>query len=314
MTTILRLAGIVLMWAMACPASAQSPSGNTIPVTVDNFIRAESDMYFAGLIKDSGGIGKFSHRREPARIDNQTVIRLNRDTLYSSSVFDLDAGPVTITMPDAGKRFMSLMIISEDHYVPSVTYDAGPHTFTKDKVGTRYMSAAVRTLVDPADPKDLTQVHALQDAIKVSQKAAGTFEAPNWDPVSQKKVRDALLVLASTKSGFKSAFGTEGPGRSGQSPDRNGGGLGRQSRQGRDLSQRDTGQERRRHGLQAQRQERAGRTASGRSASTTSKAISRKTPTTPIQSTTSPPRRRPTARSPSSSAAATAKSRTACRS
>jgi hypothetical protein len=160
------------------------------------------------LIKDSGGaVGKFSHRREPARIDNQTVIRLNRDTLYSSAVFDLDAGPVTITMPDAGKRFMSLMIISEDHYVPSVTYDAGPHTFTRDKVGTRYMAAAVRTLVDPADPKDIEQVHGLQDAIKVSQKAAGTFEAPNWDPVSQKKVRDALLVLASTTDGFKGAFG-----------------------------------------------------------------------------------------------------------
>ena len=29
---------------------------------------------------------------------------------------------------------------------------------------------AVRTLVDPADPKDLDQVHALQDAIKVEQE------------------------------------------------------------------------------------------------------------------------------------------------
>jgi hypothetical protein len=42
------------------------------------------------------------------------------------------------------------------------------------------------------------QVHALQDAIKAQQKAAGTFEVPSWDQVSQKKVREALLVLAST--------------------------------------------------------------------------------------------------------------------
>ena len=125
-------------------------------------------------------------------------------------MFDLDAGPVTITMPDAGKRFMSLMIISEDHYVPSVTYDAGPHTFTKDKVGTRYMSAAVRTLVDPADPKDLEKVHALQDAIKVSQKSSGTFEAPNWDQASQKEIRDALLHLANHTGGFAHAFGPKG--------------------------------------------------------------------------------------------------------
>jgi hypothetical protein len=63
-------------------------------------------------------IGKFVHRREPAGIDNQTVIRLNRDTLYSSAVFDLDAGPVTITLPDAGKRVMSMQVISEDLSLP----------------------------------------------------------------------------------------------------------------------------------------------------------------------------------------------------
>jgi hypothetical protein len=53
-------------------------------------------------------VGKFDHRREPATIDNQTVIRLNRDALYSAAVFDLDAGPITMTLPDAGKRFMSM--------------------------------------------------------------------------------------------------------------------------------------------------------------------------------------------------------------
>ena len=193
----------------ASAALAQSSPANTVPVTVDNFIRAESDLYFGGILKDSGGIGKFLHRREPARIDNQTVIRLNRDTLYSSAVFDLDAGPVTITMPDAGKRFMSMQVINEDHYVPEVVYGKGSYTLTRDKVGTRYVAVAIRTLVDPADPEDVKKVHALQDAIKVSQKAAGKFEAPNWDPASQKKVRDALLVLGSTVPDFKKAFGTK---------------------------------------------------------------------------------------------------------
>ena len=49
----------------------------------------------------------------------------------------------------------------------------------------------------------------MQDAIKASQQSAGKFEIPNWDPVSQKKVRDALLVLGSTMSDFKGAFGTK---------------------------------------------------------------------------------------------------------
>src|SRR6201999_4042930 len=109
-------------------------------------------------------------------IEKQTAIRANRDTLYSAAIFDLDAGPVTITMPDAGKRFMSLMIVNEDHYVPSVTYDAGPHTFNRKTVGTRYMVVGVRTLVDPADPKDVAEVHRLQDLIKAEQKTRGKFE------------------------------------------------------------------------------------------------------------------------------------------
>ncbi len=190
-------------------AQAQSPAAGAIPVTVDNFIRAETDRYLGNTAKD-GGFAKFDHRREPAVIDNQTVIRLNRDTLYSAAVFDLDAGPVTITLPDPGKRFMSMQVINEDHYVPAVFYGPGSHTLTREQTGTRYVLVGIRTLVNPADPKDLGEVHALQDAIKVSQKSPGTFEVPNWEPASQKKVRDALLVLGSTMPDFRRAFGTKG--------------------------------------------------------------------------------------------------------
>ena len=107
----LRLTGIVVMSATAWPASAQTPSENTVPVTVENFIRAETDLYFGAVALKESGFGKFEHHRELASIDNQTMMRMNRDTLYSAAVFDLDAGPVTITMPDPGKRFMSLQIV-----------------------------------------------------------------------------------------------------------------------------------------------------------------------------------------------------------
>ncbi len=188
---------------------AQSPLSATIPVTVDNFVRAESDNYLAINAREAG-IGKLGHRREPASIDHQTVIRLNRDTLYSFGVFDLAAGPVTVTLPNAGKRFMSMQIINEDHYVPFVAYDHQPHTLTEKSVGTRYVIIAIRTFVDPNDPKDLDEVHKLQDAIKVSQKDAGKLELPNWDQASLKQIRDALLVLAGHTEGFKHAFGARG--------------------------------------------------------------------------------------------------------
>lgn len=185
-------------------AHAQTPK----PVTVDNFARAESDMYFAANAKD-GGFGEIAHHRSPIDIDHQAVIRVNRDTLYSYGLFDLDAGPVTITMPNAGKRFMSMQVINEDHYVPNVFYGAGTHTLTRQNVGTRYVMVAMRTLVDPNDPNDLKQVHALQDAIKVSQKAKGSLDLPQWDQAGQKKIRDALLTLGEFTGGFKNAFGTK---------------------------------------------------------------------------------------------------------
>jgi hypothetical protein len=189
---------------------AQTPVGNTVPVSADNFNRAETDMYFASDIKQAGGIGRFHHHREVVPIDNQTVIRTNRDTLYSTAVFDLDASPVTITLPDAGKRFMSMLVIDQDQYAPETVYAPGTFIYTREKVGTRYMMLGIRTFINPADPKDMEAAHALQDAIKVDQKQVGSFEMPNWDPASQKKVRDALIVLASTLPDTKGMFGPRG--------------------------------------------------------------------------------------------------------
>jgi hypothetical protein len=176
-------------------ASKPAAGVTTTPVTVKSFARAESDLYFAKAVKN-GALGKFDHTRTPTPIDKQDVIRMNRDTLYSSAVFDLDAGPVTITLPDSGKRFMSLLAIDEDHYVQPVVYAPGSYTFSKEKIGTRYIMVAVRTLANPVDRADVKAANALQDKIEVKQAAAGKFEAPNWDQASQNKIRDALLVLA----------------------------------------------------------------------------------------------------------------------
>jgi len=201
---------VLSIFLVAAGGIAHAQGKNPVPVTPDNFNRAESDMYFAASAKDAGGPGKLLHRREVVSVDKQPVVRANRDTLYSSGVFDLAAGPVTITLPDAGKRFMSLQAFNEDHYVVGgVRYGAGKYRFDKGNVGTRYMLVGIRTLVDPSDPTDVKQVHALQDAIKIDQQGAGKVELPNWDPVSQKKVREALIALGATTPDFKRAFGAK---------------------------------------------------------------------------------------------------------
>ena len=183
-------------------------SDGAVLVSADNFVRAESDLYFGNVVKD-GGFGRFTHVRELTPLDKQVVVRSNRDTLYSAAIFDLDAGPVTITLPVAGGRFMSMQVITEDHYVPAVFYGQGQHTLTRDDIGTRYVMVIIRTLVDPNDEADLTAVHALQDAVAVQQDDTGGFDIPKWDPVSQKSVRDALLQLSATLPDSRGMFGTE---------------------------------------------------------------------------------------------------------
>lgn len=167
-----------------------------IPVTVDNFVRAETDLYLKALGSKPNGFGNFNHTRLPSPLDEQSVIRLNRDTLYSAGVFDLDAGPVSITLPNAGKRFMSMQVINQDHYTPMVIYKSGNHTLSKANVGTRYVTVAIRTFVDPESAQDLKTAQGLQDKIKVSQPGGpGKLELPEWDQASQKATRDALLTL-----------------------------------------------------------------------------------------------------------------------
>src|SRR5262245_47590959 len=175
-------------------------------VTADNFPRAETDMYFARF--SQGKVGVLLNQRDPATADNQRVVRDNPNVLGSVAVFDLDAGTVTLTLPDAGDRFVSLMVTDEDHYTYT-SYDAGEHTLAKEAIGTRYVFVAIRILVDPTDPADLAAAHALQDAIVVDQPGGpGAFEFPDWENESQNKVRAALISLGDTLSGSNRMFGT----------------------------------------------------------------------------------------------------------
>ena len=145
------LSGLVFGLAFFA-STAFAQNAKPTPVNVHNFVRAETDRYFGKTAIGDGAFGKLRHRREMASIDKQDVVRMNRDTLYSSGVFDLDASPVTITLPDAGKRFMSMQVVSQDHYTTEVAYGPGSFTYTKDKVGTRYVFIIIRTLADSDRP------------------------------------------------------------------------------------------------------------------------------------------------------------------
>lgn len=182
-----------------------APLAAAVPVTVDNFVRVETHNYMKKAV-ELGCFGKLCHSRGPKPVDQQDIIRLNRDTPYSLGVFDLSS-PLTITMPDPKGRFQSLIVISEDHYIQHVSYGPGTFTFTPENIGSRYAYVGVRTFMDPNSPKDMAVGARLQDAIQVSQAAPGKFEVPAWDEANLDAVRRDLLVGGQHMPDAKRAFG-----------------------------------------------------------------------------------------------------------
>ncbi|MGX7731907.1 DUF1254 domain-containing protein [Rhodococcus sp. 2H158] len=178
----------------------------SIPVNVDNFVRAETDRMFLDLQRDAGGINVLRHNREPASVEQQTVIRMNRDTLYSLAIVDTSEG-ATLTIPDGGRRYMSVMVVDQDHHVDRILHDPGEHRFTADEFPTPHVAVAVRILVDPSDPDDVRTVVSLQDRFRLEACSSTPFAAPEYDRASLDATREALLALARGLTGFDRMFG-----------------------------------------------------------------------------------------------------------
>ncbi|GAA1796999.1 DUF1254 domain-containing protein [Agromyces neolithicus] len=182
---------------------------SALTVDVDNFKRVETDTMIERMLPIIGGIGVFHHDRALAPLDEQPVIRQNRDTLYSVAIVDLGLGPVTLTIPDVGDRYISVMVINQDHYINRVFHQAGSYELTTDEFGTQYLIVAARILFDPNRDTDIAEVHALQDRMTLTSPRGQEFFHPDYDQESHKQVRDALLVLAKTMGGFAGCFGSK---------------------------------------------------------------------------------------------------------
>lgn len=202
---------IAAAFAVSVTLYSSGAEAETQQVNAANFIRAESDNYMRNMVTQNGGLGILLHQRELVPLDKQTIIRMNLDTIYSSAVVDLAAGPVTITMPEvADGRYVAMQVVDQDHFTPMVLH-GGSHTLTQDDVGTRYAALLVRVFVDASSAEDLAKAHAVQDAIRLEQQASGTLDLPDWDKTSLDAARKALLDLGALgTAGFGAQMGRRG--------------------------------------------------------------------------------------------------------
>lgn len=177
-----------------------------IPVNIQNFARAETDLMFSRLAAGSG-LGEWNHTYELKPLNDQPIIRQNRDTLYSSAILDVRES-VTVTLPDTGARYISVWVISQDHFGPVILREPGAHQLTREIVGTDYAALIVRILVDPNSATDVEKVNRLQDSLRLAGGGSGAYPLPPYDEASQDETRNALLTLARGVSKYDHSFGT----------------------------------------------------------------------------------------------------------
>ncbi|MCW5759535.1 MAG: DUF1254 domain-containing protein [Phenylobacterium sp.] len=132
------------------------------------------------------GLNAFRHTRQLATDKSRGVTSPNNDTLYSGAWMDLTKGPLTLTLPPTGERYISVagmsMYTDNDFVLGTRTTGgaggrytiAGPGQAGEGPDVVRLKTpegwVLVRILVD--GPDDLPAVHKLQDGLRMSGPAA----------------------------------------------------------------------------------------------------------------------------------------------
>ena len=109
---------------------------------------------------------------DPAK---QFVVRMNRDTFYSTSVFDMTGG-IYITIPETD-QYVSIQVVDENHETQPMIYGPGRHRLTAK---TTHAFVVVRSLDDVARRNLVTEVNS-----------AKPFRVKNWDQESFEEVAAA---------------------------------------------------------------------------------------------------------------------------
>jgi hypothetical protein len=180
----------------------------SVKVNVDNFVRAETAIQFDRMLKTflDGKVNTWAHLRNPTPLDNQIVIRMNRDTLYSTAIIDISQG-ATLTIPESGNRYLSVMVVNEDHYINKVYSEAGTYELTMDEFHTPYVNLSARILVNSADQADIKKVNALQDKLAIKAASARPYSHPNYDQASYTETYKAVIELSRGLPDARRMFG-----------------------------------------------------------------------------------------------------------
>ena len=113
-----------------------------------------------------------------------------------------------MTVPDTGDRYLSVMVVNQDHYINRVIHDPGDHPLTVDEFDTPYVRGRGALLVDPADPADVAAVNTLQDQFALTP-GRGAVRDARLRPSQLRRDPQRAARAGQGLRGFDHAFGSK---------------------------------------------------------------------------------------------------------
>ena len=170
---------------------SKKSSGNEIQknktITKDNYVVAETDWNFTKQQK-AQKVNTFTHN-PPVSIENQDIIRSNRDVMYSLAVVDISEG-ATFTVPERD-AFQAIHIMDENHLSHFVVKVGESKVITKDDVtGGTHVYLLARTKITDNIEESL----AAQRALKIEAKSSKPYVSKGYNEEELIAFRNALTA------------------------------------------------------------------------------------------------------------------------
>ncbi len=194
-------------------ASEATTTANGVVVTNENFIHADSARAYIKEIALAGKVNTIRPLRVMANADNQDVIRMNSDTLYTRVVLDVKGG-ATISIKEY-EGFQNIMVLDPNHSEIKTLMGAGTVEIDESMLTEGHHAyIVIRTgLLRELDEKDAyAKAHKAQDNISITTKSAEPFvPSVKYDFATLDKVKYKILMDFAKnpkKDTVKNGFGT----------------------------------------------------------------------------------------------------------
>ena len=194
------LVGALLLSAIsyvpfATAANTAKETAKGVVITTGNFIHADSARAYLKEIAIAGKVNTIRPLRVFANTDNQDVIRMNSDTLYTRVILDVKGGATVTTKAYDG--FQNIMVLDPNHSEIKTLMGAGTVKLDETMLTEGHHAyIVIRTGLLRNLPKKeaFAKAHKAQDNIAITYKSSEAFVPTiQYDFTTLDKVKYGIL-------------------------------------------------------------------------------------------------------------------------